>query len=70
MVASNFPYFATQTHGLDRLWKRLHRKRIHRSLVVSGRPRRGARVVVLRAVSYWLGWFGNFLSCSMTWSRL
>ena len=33
-------------------------------------PRRGARVVVLRAVGYWLGWLGIFLSCSMTWSRL
>jgi hypothetical protein len=29
-----------------------------------------ARVVVLRAVGYWAGWLGNFLSCSMTWSRL
>jgi hypothetical protein len=31
-----------------------------------GAPSWGARVVVLRAVGYWLGCTGAFLSCSMT----
>ena len=33
-------------------------------------PRGGARVVMLWAVGYWLGWPGNFLSWAITWSRL
>ena len=40
----------------DGLSKRLHRKRIHRFTCRVRAPRRGARVVVLRAVGYWLGW--------------
>lgn len=65
--SSAIPTFTTKRVGeVDRLW----RQRMHRFTYCVRAPRRGTRVLMLRAVGYWLGWLGIFLSCSMTWSRL
>ena len=56
MVMSNSCFHYKRMGQAGGLSKGLHRKRIHRFTCRVRAPLRGARVVVLRAVGYWLGW--------------